>query len=74
MKEIRAVSGDLPGPGGAALSLAHSPCAGILPSHKLQLHKHRVPDDGMGRVWADSPASDTTPQRARGVWPDTPAL
>lgn len=77
IKEIKAVSGDLLVLVEQHLHLLPVLPAGSLPSHKLQLQEHLVSDDGMGRIWVDSPACDTrllhtTPQQARGVWPDTP--
>lgn len=74
MKEIKAVSGDLLGPAGATFPFPPSPfCRQFASTH----HTNTLCQ--MGRIWVDSPTCDTrllhtTPQQARGVWSDNPAL
>lgn len=70
MEEIKAVSGDL-NTSICSQSFLQAVC---LPTNFI--HMNIMSDDGMGRIWVDSPACDTrllhtTPQQTRAVWPDT---
>lgn len=58
-KKIKAVSGDLPGEGGAILHLLQLLSPDSLSSHKLQLEEHHMSDDQTCRIWVDSHAWDT---------------